>query len=454
MNLNSLAFDFTLSRGVIALIGVIAVASLDLAGRLKHRNEHYLFACVLGTVLSVGLIRVVDTLLSPGIRENAHSAALGILLIAVSWRMLFGPWEPKTKATVLGTFVFWIALHVLWKESPADRFAHALAIGVALVPAVIWCALFLEYHRERLSAVIMMFFAGMASTVPILFYDTLVRNGIEFQFFLLRIVPESFSATTESFVSGQITGISGVRGTLLSVFLSFVFVGLIEETSKFWVLKRSGQRVFSSIDEVMELAIIVAIGFAFAENIANPGYFLGFVKEYLLIPADKDWMGFFANVLGRSILTSMVHIVATGVFGYFLGVAIFAEPYLEEGKRTGKRHFLAEGIHSLFRVQTKTVFQVEMVILGIVSATLLHTFCNFMVTLPEILPGNPRTLGDLMGSAPDSVLRYVSLLLFPSLLYVVGGFWLLTGLFASRENAKERGRRISTEAFVTVEGVV
>jgi hypothetical protein len=62
------------------------------------------------------------------------------------------------------------------------------------------------------------------------------------------------------------------------------------------------------------------------------------------------------------------------------------------------------------------------------------------VTLPDVLPGNPRTLGALFGSSPDSPLHYFSLLLFPSLLYVVGGFWFLTGLFMSRENEKEMPR--------------
>jgi RsiW-degrading membrane proteinase PrsW (M82 family) len=230
--------------------------------------------------------------------------------------------------------------------------------------------------------------------------------------------------------------------------LSFLLVGVIEEGSKLWVLKRNGHRFFTSIDDVMEFSIIIAIGFAFAENVTNSGYFLGFVKEYVLSPAHADWMNFFGNVVGRSILTSMVHIVSTGVMGYFLGRAMFAGPLLQESRERGDSPALSARIASLFSISEESVFRTGMVSIGFILATFLHALSNFMVTLPDALPGNPRTLGDLVHSPQGSFLHYVALLLFPALLYVVGGFWLLTALFARQENSKERGRIVTADTFV------
>jgi hypothetical protein len=193
---------------------------------------------------------------------------------------------------------------------------------------------------------------------------------------------------------------------------------------------------------------MAAIGFAFAENITKTGYFFTFVKEFLG-NGNNDWGSFVGNIAGRSILTSMVHIVSTGVMGYCFGRAIFADPCIKEAKETGRRYWLAEGIHWLLGWQEESVFRTEMITLGLMFAIFLHAFSNFLVTLPDVLPGNPRTFGDLFGSPAGSPLHYVALLLVPALLYVVGGFWLLTALFGSKENEKERGHAISTEVFVT-----
>ena len=44
----------------------------------------------------------------------------------------------------------------------------------------------------------------------------------------------------------------------------------------------AGKIVSIAIVAILEVAIVVAIGFAFAENLLNPNYFVGFVQSYLL----------------------------------------------------------------------------------------------------------------------------------------------------------------------------
>ncbi len=437
-------------KTLLVLFAVVALASADLVRRWKHRPTHFLFATILGTVLSLGLILTVRLFLQPGLQENPYAMAFAVLLVVMAWRALFGPWEVQTKATILGAFLFWITLY-LYKEDDSNMLlAHLIAALTALVPAVIWCRLFLRYHRERIGTVILMFFSGMLATAPILFYDALVRHGVSLQFFLFRIEPQSFSQASQTFVSGQLSYPGAVQTMLVSTLISFAIVGLIEELSKSWVVYHSARRLFSSIDDVLQLSIVVAIGFAFAENIINPAYFTSFVQQHLL-SGSPNVMAFLSNVLGRSVLTTMVHVVSTGVSGYFLGLAIFAAPYLAERHAHGKTYRVLAAIHRLLRLPELSIFRVEMWLFGLVSAIVIHGLFNFLVTVPDILPNNPHSFYDLFGSGAPLFLKNIPLLLLPSLLYVVGGFWLMTHLFMKKENMIERGYVVTKEVLVRQE---
>ncbi|MDD4318733.1 MAG: PrsW family glutamic-type intramembrane protease [Candidatus Peribacteraceae bacterium] len=434
------------SKTAVVLLAVAIVASLDLMGRAKRRSGHYVFGVLFGTALSVGIMEFLEVLFNRAMTDSPAMMGLGVLLVVVAWRFLFGPWEAHVKATVLGTFLFWIAFQTLFRETPQERAAHVIALLIAAIPAAVWCALFLPYHRERRSVVLLMFFSGMASTAPILFYDALVKRKVELQFFVFRLVPESFNANIQATVRDM--GLPSLKATLIALFVSFVMVGILEEGSKYWVLRKNGGSFFSSIDDAMQFAILVAIGFAFAENVTRTGYFFNFVKEFLLSPGKPDWPGFLGNIAGRSILTSMVHIVSTGILGYFVGLAIFADPRLREAERRGKTFVVGGVLRRLLGARPTSVYRTQMVATGFLLAILLHALSNFLVTLPDVLPGNPHTFGELLGAPAGSFTHYVALLLPPALLYVVGGFWLLTMLFSRKENMKERGRVISTEVFV------
>jgi RsiW-degrading membrane proteinase PrsW (M82 family) len=440
-------FDLSASRAAIVVLVVAGIASFDLLQRFSHhRPTHYIFACLLGTLLALGLAKVGEMCLQPAETRNPYLFTLGLLFLILGWKSLFGPWESQTKAAVLGTFLFWLLFRFFSHETPEQRPAHLFAAAVALVPAIIWCILFLKYHRERLSVVLLMFFAGMLSTLPVLVYDALVRTGASIDLFLLKITPESFNRASQTFVQGQLS-LGGVQTTLAVSLVSFLFVGVLEELSKMWMVRRNGVPLFSSIDDAMQLSIMVAIGFAFAENVVNPSYFLGFVRDHLLRSGTPDVVAFFSNVTGRAVLTSMVHIVSTGVMGYFLGLALFADPYLRESEERGRHHRFLHAVSRLLRLEVKSVYRTEMMIVGLAAAIVLHGAFNFMVTLPDLLPGQPTTIGEALRT-DIPVLRSLPILLFPALFYVLGGFWLLTGLFLRAENAKERGRVVQLEAFV------
>ncbi|MBT4366901.1 PrsW family intramembrane metalloprotease, partial [Candidatus Peregrinibacteria bacterium] len=430
---------------ILAIICIVAAAIFLTFEQRFHRAREYVFSIIIGSgcaLILIGLYRMLflyDYV-------DPFFVALAVLCSVVVWRLLFGPWALHVKTTVLGMFTLWVVVFLLWNDTSDIRFARLLAGVVASVPALLWCLFFLKYHVQRISMVLLMFFAGMLSTAPILFYDKLVRSGSEMQFFFFRVVPENFNATSGAFIGGNVAGLGGVQTTLIATFVSFMLVGVVEEASKFWVMRKSGRRFFSSVDDAMQLSIIVAIGFAFAENIINPSYFTGFVKAYL-VTGDPLWGMFIGNVIGRAVLTNMVHIVSTGVMGYFFGLALFAGPVLREAHAKGKFFLVADGLHSILGLPRKAVFRRQMFLTGLFFAIVLHGLFNFLVTFPDLLPGNPKTIGALLGKA-DSFYGGIPLLLLPSLFYVVGGCWLLTELFYHKENMKERGRIVTTDTFV------
>jgi hypothetical protein len=50
-------------------------------------------------------------------------------------------------------------------------------------------------------------------------------------------------------------------------------------------------------------------------------------------------------------------------------------------------------------------------------------------------------------------LHYFSIILVPSLFYVLGGFWILSELFYRGENNREHGQLVVTDTFVKAVGM-
>src|SRR3989338_9327528 len=188
-------------------LGVLgALAAVEFFRGKPGSAASLVFSFAIGSAIAGAMFAFVYSASLPGLAGNPFLLAPGIVLVIALWKFLFGPWGPTVKAGVLGTFLFWIGVRMLDAASPPERIATLLAAGVALIPAMIWCILFLKQHREKLSVVLLTFFAGMLSTAPILFYDHIVRKGFTMDFFLFTVTPQSFMRSSEVFASSALTG--------------------------------------------------------------------------------------------------------------------------------------------------------------------------------------------------------------------------------------------------------
>ncbi len=438
-------------RTLVVFLGIVGFGLFDQARWKGSKDRYkYFYAFVLGTIVSWILIQFKRSFFEYGLSEDPFLMALGVTCVIIGWKFMFGPWSSSMKATVLGTFIFWVAFALLRHETSVELLVTGIAALAAIIPVSLWCWLFLGYHKERLSSVILAFFSGMMSTAPILFYSEFAKRSIELNFFLFKVTSISFSSSSEQFAKESLLfdPTSMLQTAVLTGLVTYLIVGVIEEVSKYWVLKHSGSSVFRSIDDVLQLSIIVALGFAFAENLLNPNYFVGFVQQYILGPFGAQWGAFFASVIGRAVLTTMVHVLSTGVLGYYFGVSLFGSQVLRERFEKGRAYHVLRTVHDMLQLPMKQIFSQYYRLLGLLLACVLHGIFDFIVTLPEILPGNPQTVGAILGQESDSILSGISITLLPSILYVVGGFWLLTWLFEQKENVQERGQIMQVDAVV------
>jgi RsiW-degrading membrane proteinase PrsW (M82 family) len=196
--------------------------------------------------------------------------------------------------------------------------------------------------------------------------------------------PLNFSATSIIFIMVMVIDVllrtftpfhipSGIIGT------TFI-LAILEEYSKHLIVRLFDDHKIKNIANAIELSIIVALSFAFLENII---YFTNAPEES--IPSI---------VLGRSIISMFGHIVFSAVFGYYYGLSKFARAVHHiESVETHAPAF-PQWIHRIFRFKAHNTFRSQKIFEGLVFAALIHAVFNlfleynfFMGVVPILVGG-------------------------------------------------------------------
>jgi len=153
------------------------------------------------------------------------------------------------------------------------------AIAFSLIVALLWLRWFRKkdkYEKEPERLVFFAFFAGMLATVPSVLLESFLRLRDQDSTVILR-----------------------------DLFLSFLWVGIVEEFFKYLAVRVTVYRS-KEFNEVMDGMIYMAsaaLGFAATENV---GYMLGFGYS----------IGFF-----RAIIAYLAHISFSAILGYYMAKA-------------------------------------------------------------------------------------------------------------------------------------
>ncbi len=264
---------------------------------------------------------------------------------------------------------------------------------LATVPALAWLWHFLRQHRLSKWLILFAFAGGMLAAKIILTYQGYWDSTVNLIFFKVSLV--DFRTNIQSLITDS---------AVLSTFVVFLGVGAMEEYLKFWVMRLISKNFFRSIDDVIHLAIVSALGFAFLEN---------------LIYFSANWgklsaTGFFVFALLRVTVVTVVHMLCSGILGYYYGMAFFASPMLKLQYVKNKRHPIIMFIKKIFHSHSSALYYDEMYSIGLVLAIVVHAIYDFFFTIEFKILGIPATVPILF-------------------LYLFGGYWFLMKLFKKKD---------------------
>lgn len=261
------------------------------------------------------------------------------------------------------------------------------SIVLALIPAFVWGYLFYRKRPENRALVGLTFTAGALAVFPILIYK-----------FLWQFFPWLNAFKFADSYQNDFIGFSNLIVLPLSVIITFMIVGLIEEIMKLISVKAVDDDDFKSIDDSMEFFIIAALGFSFTENI------LYFYTIWITHGAYDLLLPF----LFRSSFSTLAHLIFSGVLGYYYGVAHFAKPILQQEIREKRNHWTV-GLHKIFNLRKEKMFFEEKIFEGLLISIGLHAIFNIMLEMN---------------------------LTFMVLPFLAGGYLTLNYLFSKKESHK------------------
>jgi hypothetical protein len=149
-----------------------------------------------------------------------------------------------------------------------------------------------------------------------------------------------------------------------------IFLAFAEEYSKHLIVRFTDDDSIQSINDSIEFSIIVGLAFAFAENVLL--YF-----PRLLAAGDTP------TLLLRSVLTVLMHAVASGILGYFYGLAHFSAE--EVRHRHGGRGPAYRLLHRVFLFRRERLYHEAKMFEGLILAGAYHATFNLAANQGRIV---------------------------------------------------------------------
>jgi len=234
-----------------------------------------------------------------------------------------------------------------------------ISVLLAFVPIIAWGLHFLHKHPEKRTLVIITFIGGAISVVPLLLYK------YAWQWFPWINAFDWIRNT-----NFDLFGINSLLLIPIPVLITFLLVGVIEEISKIYSVKLLDRNRILSVDDAIAFAIIAGLGFAFVENIL---YFQNILES-------RGFENFLFPFVFRSLFSTFAHVMFSGIFGYFYGVAHFADPIWKK-KIKKERHPVLNWLHKVSHFKKTTLFHEEKILEGLIAATLLHAAFNVFLEM-------------------------------------------------------------------------
>lgn len=234
-----------------------------------------------------------------------------------------------------------------------------LAVVLAIIPALIWGYIFYKKQVGMKRMMLITFVAGALFVTPLLLYKYL------WQFFPWL---DAFQYTDK--FKDDVVGFATFGYIPMNVVLTFMIVGIIEEVAKLWAVKATDKNRICSVDDAIEMSIMAALGFAFAENIL---YFYNII-------ASRGVESLMYPFVFRSLFSTFAHIMFSGIMGYYYGMAVLSKNILAEPTNKQKWPFL-RSFAKMIHFKKEVLFHDEKVAQGLLIAIVLHAVFNIFLEM-------------------------------------------------------------------------
>lgn len=336
------------------------------------------------------------------------------LLPAIIWGYFFYRRSPENKRTVLVSFIagtLSVVPMFIWQRN--WNFSFNL-FGVKIPNINIYDYVRLTFSvNPTLGNVITFVFIAIAVSLliyisaAIIIFITDILLGVKPQIAFRNIAKRSieeplifvsigllvaFLIVVSSEILTFWLGAEVAQNMVYGIFWYSIMIGFLEEYSKHLVVRFADDNTIYSIDSAITFSIVVALGFAFLENI------LYFVDRIWLSPCMQTEIAnnvcvfdptknMYIHQVGvllfpyifRSLLSTLAHVVFSGIFGYFYGVAHFASYELQEKEKQRGGMIIWGTLHKIFRMKTSFVFHEMKMLQGLLFAMFFHGIFNFLL---------------------------------------------------------------------------
>jgi RsiW-degrading membrane proteinase PrsW (M82 family) len=235
-----------------------------------------------------------------------------------------------------------------------------LVVVLASLPAMIWSYVIFKGRATSRWVLLLAFFLGTLTVLPLIFlYDFLFVKFPELDIYTLIE-----------------KNVSDVHFAALS---SLMVVGMLEELAKSGVVRVLDKTKIGiqTINDSVKYSILAGLGFAFTENIF---YF------YQIWLQSSGLGDFLFPVIFRSIFTVCAHMVFSGIFGYFYGIAKFARPILETNLWMGESTSGVKWWAKLTGRDEPQAFKELTLWKGLLLAMALHAGFDFALQFSQFFP--------------------------------------------------------------------
>ncbi len=199
-----------------------------------------------------------------------------------------------------------------------------------------------------------------------IFYSLFTKQSAVNTFKALTSEPLNFSAT--SFIFLIVLGIDLALRTFTPIHIrpgiigSTFILAMLEEYSKHLFVRLFDDHKIKNIANAIELSMVVALSFAFFENIvyanSTPGSSISSV------------------IIGRSVTSMFGHVIFSSIFGYYYGISKFAKSFMLVESVETHLPALPQWLYKIFRFKTADSFKAQKIFEGLLFATLAHTLFN------------------------------------------------------------------------------